>query len=267
MHRHLTRGAAVAVSTALLLAGCGTDEDQGEPPAPQEAAAPPITDTPWFTERFTSAPTFVGAAQENAQVFRPDNNQGEPLPEDAPEGAVLWQSPACVTIPFTSDGPDSSVLDGEGVLQVAGYEKTELGAAAASLGLLSVSSASADQDVATSIATGLPLAEAQRLVATSPAFGSQATRVRAAGEPCRNTDHRPTAYRVVEMTDAYAVVDLFSPVSNNPGDGVTIRLSVEWTGDDWRLSPSSFDSLADSYRQYDPDRGGQAVDLSEFTQW
>ena len=68
------------------------------------------------------------------------------------------------------------------------------------------------------------------------------------------------------MTDSYSVVDVFSPVSNNPGEGVTIRLSVEWTGDDWRLAPSSFDSLANSYEQYDPKQKA-TVDLAEFTQW
>ncbi|EYT52970.1 hypothetical protein H483_0117740 [Dietzia sp. UCD-THP] len=68
------------------------------------------------------------------------------------------------------------------------------------------------------------------------------------------------------MTDSYAVVDVFSPVSNNPGEGVTIRLSVEWTGEDWRLSPSSFDSLAESYEQDDP-KQKTTVDLAEFTQW
>lgn len=266
MNRHVTRGAAVAASAVLLLAGCSNNDSQDEGAGPQEPAAKPITDTAWFTERFTSAPVFVDAATTNPQTFRPDNNQGEPLPEDAPEGSILWQSPACVTVPFTSDGPDEAVLDTEGVLKLSGYEHTELGAAAAGLGLLSVSSASADQDLATSIATGLPLAEAQRLVATSPAFGPDAARVRAPGEPCRNIDHRPTAYRVADMTDSYAVVDVFSPVSNNPGEGVTIRLSVEWTGDDWRLSPSSFDSLADSYEQYDP-KQKTTVDLTEFTQW
>lgn len=266
MNRHLTRGAAVAVSAALLLAGCGNTEDQDEGVAPQESAAPPVTDTEWFTEKFTSAPVFVGAATENAQTYRPDNNQGEPLPEDAPEGSILWQAPACIPTPFTSDGPTESVLDSKGVLQLSGYEQTELGAAAAGIGLLAVSSASADQDLATSIATGLPLLEAQRLVATSPVFGSQAARVRAPGEPCRNIDHRPTAYRVADMTDSYAVVDFFSPVSNSPGEGVTIRLSVEWTGADWRLSPSSFDSLANSYEQYDPQQT-RTVDLAEFTQW
>lgn len=266
MNRHATRGAAVAASAVLILTGCANNDDQDEGAGPEEPAATPITETAWFSERFTSAPVFVDAATTNPQTFRPDNNQGEPLPEDAPEGSILWQSPACVTVPFTSDGPTEAVLDNEGVLQLSGYERTELGAAAAGLGLLSVSSASADQDVATSIATGLPLAEAQRLVATSPAFGSDAVRVRAPGEPCRNTDHRPTAYRVADMTDSYAVVDVFSPVSNNPGEGVTIRLSVEWTGEDWRLSPSSFDSLAESYEQYDP-KQKTTVDLAEFTQW
>ena len=43
-------------------------------------------------------------------------------------------------------------------------------------------------------------------------------------------------------------------------------LSVEWTGEDWRLSPSSFDSLAESYEQYDP-KQKTTVDLAEFTQW
>lgn len=266
MNRHVTRGVAVAASAALLLAGCATDDDTEAAGGPQEAAGPQITDTEWFADRFTSAPVFVDAATANAQTHRPDNNAGEPLPEDAPEGSILWQSPACVAVPFTSDGPNESVLDSDGVLRLSGYEHTELGAAAAGIGLLAVSSASADQDLATSIATGLPLDEAQRLVATSPVFGSQAARVRAAGEPCRNIDHRPTAYRVADMTDSYALVDVFSPVSNNPGEGVTIRLSVEWTGEDWRLSPSSFDSLADSYTQYDP-KQTTTVDLAEFTQW
>ena len=266
MNRHVTRCAVVGVSTVLLLAGCANNDDQDENAGAQEPAAAPITETEWFTERFTSAPVLVAAATTNPQTFRPDNNQGEPLPDDAPEGSILWQSPACVTVPFTSDGPAESVLDNEGVLTLTGYDHTELGAAAAAIDLLSVSSASADQTRATSVATGLPLAEAQRLVATSPAFGPDSARVRAAGEPCRNNDHRTTAYRVTDMTDSYAVVDVFSPVSNNPGEGVTIRLSVEWTGDDWRLAPSSFDSLANSYEQYDP-KQKTTVDLAEFTQW
>lgn len=266
MNRYVTRGAAIAASTALLLSGCATEDDSEAASGPQESAGPPITETEWFAANFTAAPVFVGAATMNAQTYRPDNNAGVALPEDAPEGAVLWQAPACVTVPFTSDGPKVSVLDSDGVLRLSGYEHTELGAAAAGLGLISVSSASADQERATSIATGLPLGEAQRLVSTSTVFDSQAARVRAAGEPCRNIDHRPTAYRVAEMNDSYALVDLFSPVSNNPGEGVTIRLSVEWTGDDWRLSPGSFDSLADSYEQYDP-KQMTTVDLSEFTQW
>lgn len=266
MNRHVTHGAVVAASAVLLLAGCSSDDNTETADAPQESVGPTITETQWFAERFTSAPVFVDAATTNPQTFRPDNNQGEPLPEEAADGSVLWQSPACVTVPFTSDGPTESALDNAGVLRLSGYEHTELGAAAAGIGLLAVSSASADQDLATSIATGLPLSEAQRLVATSPAFGSQAARVRAPGEPCRNIDHRTTAYRVADMTDSYAVVDVFSPVSNNPGEGVIIRLSVEWAGDDWRLSPTSFDSLTDSYEQYDP-KQKTTVDLAEFTQW
>lgn len=266
MNRHVTRGAALLASAALLLAGCATDDDTEADGGPQESAGPPITDTEWFADRFTSAPVFADAAETNVQTFRPDNNAGEPLPEDAPDGAILWQSPACVTVPFTSDGPNKSTFGSDGVLRLSGYEHTELGAAAAAIGLSAAASASADQDVATSIATGLPLGEAQRLVATSPVFGSQAARVRAAGEPCKNTDFRVTAYRVVEMTDSYAVVDVFSPVGNNPGEGMTLRHSVEWTGEDWRLSPSTFDSLADSYEEYDP-RQTPTVDLAEFTQW
>lgn len=266
MNRHMTRGAAIAASAALLLAGCATDDDTEADDGPQESASPAITDTDWFAERFTSAPVFVDAATTNVQTYRPDNNAGEPLPQDAPEGTILWQSPACVVVPYTSDGPNESTFDGEGILRLSGYEHTELGAAAAAIGLSAAAVASADQDVATSSATGLPLGEAQRLVATSPVFGPQAARVRAAGEPCTSTDHRVTAYRVVDMTDSYAVVDTFSPVSNSPGDGATLRLSVEWTGNDWRLSPSSFDSLADSYEQYDP-KQTTTVDLAEFTKW
>lgn len=266
MNRHVTRGVAVAVSAAFFLAGCATNDDPDEAADPKGATATPITETDWFTERFTSAPLLVEAAAVNPQTFRPDNNQGEPLPTEAGEGEILWQAPACVTVPFTSDGPTEARLDGEGLLTLSGYEQTDLGAAAAAIGLLGAASASADQDLATSIATGLPLPEAKRIVATSPAFDSKTARVKAAGQPCRNANHRPTAYRVADMTGSYAVVDVFSPVSNNPGDGVTIRLSVEWTGDDWRLAPSSFDSLADSYSNYDP-KQRHTVDLTEFTQW
>lgn len=265
MNRHVNRGVALAASAALLLAGCATDDDT-EADEHQEHAGPSITETEWFAERFTSAPTFVDAARTNAQTHRPDNNEGEPLPESAPDGSVLWQSPACVSVPFTSDGPNESTFGSDGVLRLSGYEHTELGAAAAAIGLSAAASASADQDVATSIATGLPLGEAQRLVATSPVFGSQAARVRAAGEPCTTTDFRVTAYRVVEMTDSYAVVDVFSPVGNNHGEGMTMRHSVEWTGEDWRLSASTFKSLADAYEDYDP-RQTSTVDLSEFTEW
>ncbi|MBB0969061.1 hypothetical protein G6016_08835 [Dietzia aerolata] len=263
MNRHLTRGAAIAASATLLLSGCANDEDQDE--TASTPPSPPVTETDWFTERFSSAPVFVDAATENAQTHRPDNNAGEPLPENAPEGEVVWQAPACVPIPFTSDGPRSSFLD-TGVLHVSGYEQTELGAAAAAVGLSSTSLATTDQPRAVSVATGLTLPEAERIVATSEVFDLKPEFRESLGEPCRTTDFRPTAYRVADMTDSYAVVDLFSPASNNPGNGATIRLSVEWTGDDWRLAPSSFDSYADSLEAFSSNRGAK-VDLAEFTQW
>lgn len=265
MNRQLIRGAVVAASAALLLAGCASDEDQDEDAGPGPSARPPVTETEWFTERFSSAPVFVDAATENAQTHRPDNNAGEPLPDDAADGEVMWQSPACVPIPFTSDGPREAFLD-NGVLHLSGYEQTELGAAAAAVGLSSAALATTDQARATSVATGLTLPEAQRIVATSRVFDLSPEFRQSMSEPCRTTDFRPTAYRVADMTDRYAVVDLFSPASNNPGNGATIRLSVEWTGADWRLSPTAFDSYGDALEAFSSNQSA-TVDLTEFTQW
>src|SRR5699024_11460259 len=84
---------------------------------------------------------------------------------------------------------------------------------------------------------------------------------------CDSALNRMTAWNVVDYSDNRAVVDYFVPMEDASTGGV-LRMSVEWQDNDWKLSPSSFDSYHQAIENLSQAGGtGRAVDLEEFTQW
>lgn len=267
MNKRIIISALASGAAALSLVACA---DNAEETASSEAETPAQEETfsvdEWVQDTFSSAPYLVQNATANPQAWVPDNGDGEPLPNEATKDDVVWQLPACVLMPYTGNGPTNSQVK-DGFVDVSGWEQSEEGAAAAAVALFAMSVEADDRAQAVATATGVSEQDAERLVATEEVFSSGSSFDDARTPQCDSALNRMTAWNVVDYSDNRAVVDYFVPMEDASTGGV-LRMSVEWQDNDWKLSPSSFDSYHQAIENLSQAGGtGRAVDLEEFTQW
>lgn len=258
----------ILTSSALALAACSRDEPDTAPPTVQESVnTESLAHTDWLSDNFSTAPYLAQWAQVNPQAYRPDNGNGVPLPDTAAEDDVIWQMPACLVIPYTAAGPKKSEV-GDGQVRLSGWDHTERGAVAAAYGLFLAAGDSKNQESAVAHATGLSSQEAQRIVATSDQFAETAPRYNAApNASCSATISRPTAWKIVDYSDAAAVIDFFIPVTSD-ATGAVVRASVTWKNGDWKLAPATFAAFDQMMKDLVANNGdGRTVSLGEYTQW
>lgn len=265
LHKPFLAAFSIAV-TAVTIVACGSDEEVSAP-VTETTSAPPIAQTDWIKENFSTAPYLAQWASVNAQAYRPDNGDGVPLPDDAADSDVVWQMPACVVVPYTGAGPTRSNVSRD-VITVEGWDHSQAGAVAAAHGLFVTSGDSKDQEAAVAHATGLSSQEAQRIIATTTQFA--ATKPSFNDSPqaqCSATVARPTAWKVIDYSDASAVIDFFSPLSDDQ-TGAVVRVSVEWKNGDWKLNPATFSAFDRAISDLSETNGkGRRVSIEEFTQW